>query len=255
LSTSGGGPASLQAFCLFIGYPRSGHSLVGSLLDAHPDVLVAHQADAMRLVAKGATRDELIRMLQADSVRRSAGGRRQSGYSYAVEGQWQGRTRVLRVLGDCRGGKTTRRIAADPASPRTFARALDLPLRFVHVIRNPYDNVATLSRQPEHTLESALADYTQLADAVGAFLVRDEESVLTVRHESLIADPKAELRGLCRFLGVDAEPAYVDACAAIVFPAPRRTRESVTWTPAAIAALDELIARHPHLSGYGLDRG
>jgi len=28
---------AVRTFCLFIGYPRSGHSLVGSLLDAHPD--------------------------------------------------------------------------------------------------------------------------------------------------------------------------------------------------------------------------
>ncbi len=26
---------------MFIGYPRSGHSLVGSLLDAHPNIIVA----------------------------------------------------------------------------------------------------------------------------------------------------------------------------------------------------------------------
>ena len=27
----------LKTYCMFLGYPRSGHSLIGALLDAHPD--------------------------------------------------------------------------------------------------------------------------------------------------------------------------------------------------------------------------
>ena len=30
---------NLETLCLFIGYPRSGHSLVVSLLDAHPEMI------------------------------------------------------------------------------------------------------------------------------------------------------------------------------------------------------------------------
>jgi hypothetical protein len=32
----------VHAFCLFDGYSRSGHSLVGALLDAHPKITIAH---------------------------------------------------------------------------------------------------------------------------------------------------------------------------------------------------------------------
>ena len=34
----------LRAFCLFMGYTRSGHSLVGACLDAHPEAAIAHEA-------------------------------------------------------------------------------------------------------------------------------------------------------------------------------------------------------------------
>ena len=30
----------LKAFVMFVGYPRSGHSIVGALLDAHPHLTV-----------------------------------------------------------------------------------------------------------------------------------------------------------------------------------------------------------------------
>jgi hypothetical protein len=45
------GLGQVRSFCLFIGYPRSGHSLVGSLLDAHPDIAIAHEVNVLGLVA------------------------------------------------------------------------------------------------------------------------------------------------------------------------------------------------------------
>ena len=33
----------IEKFVLFIGYPRSGHSIVGSLMDAHPHVVIANE--------------------------------------------------------------------------------------------------------------------------------------------------------------------------------------------------------------------
>jgi len=34
---------AIKTYCMFIGYPRSGHSFVGALLDAHPKNINAHQ--------------------------------------------------------------------------------------------------------------------------------------------------------------------------------------------------------------------
>ena len=33
----------MRFFVLFVGYPRSGHSIVASLLDAHPNVVIAQE--------------------------------------------------------------------------------------------------------------------------------------------------------------------------------------------------------------------
>ncbi|KXJ24016.1 hypothetical protein AC249_AIPGENE25568 [Exaiptasia diaphana] len=34
---------NVETFVMFIGYPRSSHSLVGSLLDAHPEIIIPHE--------------------------------------------------------------------------------------------------------------------------------------------------------------------------------------------------------------------
>ena len=38
----------LDSFCLFCGYRRSGHSAIGSVIDAHPDALISHELKALK---------------------------------------------------------------------------------------------------------------------------------------------------------------------------------------------------------------
>ncbi len=51
--------AELERFCFFIGYARSGHTLVATLLNAHRQVMIAHELDAIRFVRHGFRRAQL----------------------------------------------------------------------------------------------------------------------------------------------------------------------------------------------------
>jgi hypothetical protein len=249
----------LHAFCLFVGYPRSGHSLVGALLDAHPDVSIAHEANALKLVADGVSRTSLLDALLANAQAQAArpGGRKASGYSYAVPNQWQGRVRTLRVVGDKAGQKTASRLRRDPGALDRLERLLALPLRLVHVTRNPYDTIARMaltrsrsdSPRPEDRAE-AIDFFGRLAQAVARLLAAGRHPVATVRYEAFVAEPRRELARLCAFLEVDAHEDYVNACAAVVRRSPRRTRDLIDWSPDDRAAVDELIASYGFLDGY-----
>jgi len=139
------GLGQVRSFCLFIGYPRSGHSLVGSLLDAHPDIAIAHEVNVLGLVA-GNDLDRrtlfhtLLRRSEADATRTA--GRRATGYSYAVPKGWQGQVRQLRVIGAKSGEKTSLRLGRDPGELNGLRRLVGAPVRLLHVTRNPFDCIA-----------------------------------------------------------------------------------------------------------------
>ena len=86
------GLGQVRSFCLFIGYPRSGHSLVGSLLDAHPDIAIAHEVNVLGLVA-GNDLDRrtlfhtLLRRSEADATRMPDGGRSGTGTPFPRAGR------------------------------------------------------------------------------------------------------------------------------------------------------------------------
>ncbi len=250
----------LQAFCLFIGYPKSGHSLIGALLDAHPDMVIARAVNPLALVvADGHPPDEVFETLLENSREEAARGRKQNKYRYVVEGQWQGRVRTLRVLGDKFSDRTTKRIGRTPGALASFEREVGLPLRLIHVVRNPFDMVARIAKSKlrDGTHEEKRAEATAYIDRLATIndevIADGEPPVLTVRHESLVENPKAEVARMCEFLGVEADRDYLAACAAIVFPSPQRTREQVDWNVAQIATVDELIARHEFFGGYTFD--
>src|SRR5829696_1667506 len=100
--------AEVERYAMFGGYPRSGHSVIGSLLNAHPDMVVAHELNALRYVQAGFSRLQLFSLLLVSDRKFEAHGRTWGRYEYRVPGQWQGRWRRLRVIGDKKGGASTR---------------------------------------------------------------------------------------------------------------------------------------------------
>lgn len=253
--------ADLEAFCLFVGYPRSGHSLIGSCLDAHPEMVIAHEADALKMLAKhGWPRERIFEALLENSSAQAARdtGRTQSGYVYAIPGQWQGSYRRLRVIGDKGGGETSRRLAADPSEIRKFAPHVGVPLRVLHITRNPFDSIARIARVThkgvrKHTLDEAITRFEVFAVANAGFLAGGSEDVMTLRHEDFVANPGSELRSLCAFLGVAPAEEYLEACAGIVWESPHRTRELVEWSDAQIEHVAALIDRYAFFAGYSFE--
>jgi hypothetical protein len=248
--------ASIRSFLMFVGHPRSGHSLVGALLDAHPNTLVAHELDALRYVEAGFGRDQLFTLLVRHQHTRVKGGLQSgSGYSYEVPGQWQGRYERLEVIGDKKGGRSTARLAAHPELFARLQTTVRVPVKVVQVIRNPYDNIATMHRRGHRRpLAEHAATYFELAATVRSLRERiDDDHFHELRLEDLIDDPTATLRRLAQFLGLDPSAAYLEACAGIVFRRERHTRTEAPWTSELLDLVATEAATYPWLDGYRFD--
>jgi hypothetical protein len=74
----------LRIYCTFIGYPRSDHSIMGSLLNAHPNAIIAHELDALRFLKAGFSERQLYFLLLGNSRLFARHGRRWGQYSYSV---------------------------------------------------------------------------------------------------------------------------------------------------------------------------
>jgi Sulfotransferase family len=244
---------SIEAYCGFLGHGRSGHSLIGALVNAHRNAVISHELNTLRYLRLHLPRNVLYGLIVERDRWFVNRGARWWGYSYEVPGQWQGRWETLRVIGDKKGGQTTSLLTTQPQYLRRLRNTVRVPLRFIWVIRNPYDNIATKYLRPvqrplERWTELYFRNLATAEHLVGHEL--DATEVLVFRIEDFIASPRRGLEEICGFLGLPAEADYLEACASVVVPHVSRSRERVEWPTAVRDRIEEGIAQSSYLSGY-----
>ena len=243
--------AHVERYATFIGYPRSGHSLVGSLLDAHPDIIISHELDALEFVSNGAERHAIWSAILQNSRNFARSGRKWEQYTYGVPGQWNGRFRELRVIGDKKGGRSTIRLGDRPELLAALRGTMLVRCQFIHVIRNPYDNISTIARRSGMDLADAVEDYFRRCATVRQLRTQlPEQDWYDIRHEALVADSPEQLRRLCLFLGQSCDEGYLQDCASVVFASPHQSRGAAPWTRDLIRRVQERMADFAFLQDY-----
>jgi len=270
-----------DTFVQFVGFPRSGHSLLGSILDAHRQALVAHELDAMGLFEKGLSAPLVFSLIHANSVAFSRHGRYWNGFSYQMPGQHNGACEHLRVIGDKKGDWAVRWFAADPALLERVWRQVKLACKWILVVRHPLDNIATMSlRRGGHydrlriatpdgaafrealaqrqgtdiaaqALDSMIDDYRSLCDATEAMKARiDPGDWHEIHYERFSQNPVAGINELLAFLDLPADPDFLNACAATVHRSTHQSRRQVAWTDHKLARVEEMIDGFSFLQRY-----
>lgn len=243
---------NVETYCMFIGYPRSGHSLMGSLLGAHPDIVIAHELGALKYVFAGFSRRQIYQLiLENSAVFAESGSVSGKRYSYNVPGQWQGKFRKLQIIGDKHGEGVTRRLMARPWLLGRLQKIMNGNIKTFHVVRNPYDNISTISKRLNMSLRESIEFYFSLCKAVADVRKQlDHRELFEIRHESFIDDPKESLAQMSAFLGADAPDNYLDDCAGIVFKSPSKTRHTAPWDRELTDIVKKKISLFPFLEGY-----
>ena len=266
----------VKKFVVFVGYPRSGHSILGSLLDSHPNMVVSDEYFLFRKYLiqpeKHQNRDFLFNAIYKNSVCSYYFGQRtleavSKGYTLRVDDSWQGRYNgSILVIGDKSGGMTTQLYELFPDDLvqmyETLKSTVEVPLYTIHAIRNPYDNIATMvlsekgvnvnkldidPQQPyknESLLDRKIADYILLVQAASELLEKVvKTNLIEVHNTDLISNPRQTFSRICETLQIPCSKHYLDGIARKVFLEPSRSRNLIAWTPDQIQHVERVIIR------------
>lgn len=269
-------------FAQFLSFPRSGHSLIGSLLDAHPNAIVSHELDAMGLIHKGVSIRSIYGLIESNSHAFTRHGRFWNGFCYSVERQPHGCSDSLTVIGDKKGDWAVRWFDKDPELITKLRNTTSDKLRWILVTRNPLDNIATLSLRKNRTYDQVriqhtskdkftaelkskqdsgkisatarddmIADYRLLCSTIAKMQheLADEE-VLHVVYEDFCKDPQQVLRKICEFLNIAPTPEYLENCASKVTASLHKSRQRVSWTQSQLDEVKNIAQHHSFLNCY-----
>ena len=243
--------AQVETYAMFLGYPRSGHTLIGSLLNAHHEVVIGHELNALRYVQWQFSRDRIFALLLRRDREFARIDRRWSGYDYRIEGLSQGTWRKLRVIGDKRGGASTRLLHRRPYLLDRLRARINMPLRVFHHVRNPFDNIARMAMVSGADLSQAVERYFRNVAWASETIARlGSSELMHVYHEQLIADPRRTLEALLGHIGLDPGSDFLETAGAYVMSTPRRSRERFEWPQALVDDVQRRMDAYPHLAGY-----
>ncbi len=244
----------VNTYCMFIGHGRSGHSLYGALLNAHPEAVIAHELDALLFVKHGISREQLYALILKRDRWFVDRGSRWHNFNYEVPNQWQGRFQKLKVIGDKKGGLSTLRLKRNPELLPRLRRIVQVPLRIVYIVRNPFDNISSMQRANREPLERNITGYFEMADDTARlFHMCEASETITLRHEDFVAQPKENMKRLVEFVGLTADERFLSDCSALVFPSPVKSRQRVNWPKESITAVQSKIDQHAFLCGYNFE--
>jgi hypothetical protein len=247
--------SSLKYFCVFIGYPYSGHSLVGSILDAHPGVVISHELHVGRLIRSGYPREKIFSMILLNSFHFAHQGRQWNNYQYTIPGEWNGRFDRLVVIGDKKGGKSAKFFTKKAEVLGEIATFSGLVPKYIHVIRNPYDMISTLyvktSRKGPDKMEHVIHKILEQMARVEAIRKETEpENWHDLRHEELLSNPDKTIRQLFSFFNLTVSDGFIENCRKILFTKPHQSRFDVEWKPEEIGVVAQHIKNSIWFSEY-----
>jgi hypothetical protein len=249
----------VQTFVFFIGHNKSGTSMVGSLLDAHPDAIISDEVGALNFLNLGFNRDQVFHLLLRGSRRELMKGRvtarRLTPYSYHVPGQWQGRYRKLKLMGDGKAGSTTNLFANDPELLNRLPALMEgTEVKTIQIIRNPFDVISVMMIRGKRSFENSSShffNYCQILDRLRKQL--SPSNLHPIRYEDFVTAPRNHLEALCRYLGIDPNTEYLDACTSIIYEAPDQHRHRIDWKLEWIQFVEEKIKLFDFLEGYSFE--
>ncbi|XP_078372213.1 uncharacterized protein LOC144655905 isoform X1 [Oculina patagonica] len=282
----------VETFVMFIGYPRSSHSLVAAILDAHPEVNIPHEYNLLKRwtkyqspIFKQKNMQKYVlfydlhqlSMEQAMFVFRAKDSilseESETVYTYNIPGLWQGGyQKKIKVIGDKKAGNTARLLMLNSSRMSLFeeiGQVVQVPMKFIHVIRNPFDNIATIMLRETGSrdavreegvkinnateLDKAIDFYFGLAAANQRVRERYRDAVIDIPGHETVLRPKETLQRLCDHLGVTCSENYLEKCSRILYGVPSVTRNKVVWTTKQKVRVTKMMNNFPFLKSYSFD--
>ena len=273
----------VKTFVFFLGYPHSGHSIVGSLMDSHPQIVISHELDLFAKLSNGVIAPNKTAIFDAiwkntvETIINGIRAENAKGYNLTVGNSYEGKyVDHIDVIGDKKGGTTAYMLWKQPtrwSDAFNIIKALNLTLKVILVYRNPYDIVATTYLYAHHSYKEFanikkanksidsipsrvngwISDYFSYLKAIVDAKKKYNFNMIEIHGKDLISHPRDTVLKWCNNLQVTCSDDYLDICSNKVFKTESRTRRLIKWTDGNLKMMKEYIGKYSSLKDYSFD--
>ena len=193
------------------------------------------------------------------------------GYSLHIENSWQGQydDKIL-VIGDKAGGMTAKAFRMNRktfiAQYTALQATVKVPIHAIHVVRNPYDNIATMLLYNNHIpktdvdVEHPYINLEKLQYQIMAYFSQVRSVVemihllglnlLEIHSDDLVHTPTKVVHKLCTTFHLPCTVEYISMCTRKVFKTESKSRFLIQWTPFLISMVGQEMKKYPFFDRY-----
>jgi len=246
--------SKLKHFCFFIGYPRSAHSVVAQCLNSRKDAVVSLEANIFKLLMKKpdiAFEEICESILLRDRMFVQNRNFNWTSYDYLIDSKFQGYFNELLLIGDKDGGNTTHRLKKDFSLLNKIKCLSPVPIKIIHAVRNPLDNISTQYVQTNNRLVNQIKKYLKSVRANNDISKKlPENEIFTLYNDELLASPRKILTDLASFVGLPRDDSWLEKCEQKLYRRESRTRVDAPWELKTVDWLLERISGIEFMEHY-----
>lgn len=235
--------SDVKYFVIFLGHAHSGHSIIGSLLDSHPDIGIVNELNLPKLIKEN---NDIDRQTINKIVFKLSNSDKQkfwenTEYKYKVPGGCQGNTVKPLILGDKKGGGSTRIIRNNPGIFQQILKLYKNKLKVIHVIRNPYDNIAAYAHYWNETLNKKHVDryFENMETVFDCKQYISEENWLTIDYKNFVTNPSSSIKSIFNFVDVSIRKVHLQNMVSIVKPCIRGKASNYKWEDSLVKIIEK----------------
>lgn len=200
---------------LFFGSPRTGSTLLGHVLNRHPQVLVANEYRFLqKIIRENKSVEKEIKCLQKTAWRHFDNGLENKKKFMDFQSRWSSvevgmnlKKKPVCILGDKKAGGNVRIYLENPEKTEVFLK--NYRPFILQIIRHPVDAAYSSMKAFDMDFQSALIDQierTKIGFNIGNKYLK---SFHFLYYENLLEKPDETLSNLCRFFNIDENTEWI----------------------------------------------
>ncbi len=234
----------LKYLVLFLGNPRSGTTLIRTIIDAHPNAIIGNEVHILRCMENGETWEKVLKRL-CISHDRFKTNPYWSGYSYHIDERIK-KTQLF-VVGDKRAVGTIKFFLANPSLLKELFTWSPVPIKIIRCVRHPLDVIATKHFRNKKCIDRIIEKYFFIEKSAEKLLGSLHCDVIHIYNDQIIVNPKNEILRILNFLELEPDSSFIGNCIDRIYSTKSLSRNKVDWKSEQLKEIESQTKSLPHL--------
>lgn len=216
---------------VFVGSPRTGSTLLGQIINYHPNCLISNESNFVKRVVQENKKIENVLNDIYNEAQKQFNNSLENDKKYGktinrYQPKWKDmqyltddidfKKEQILYLGDKKAGGVSKVFKEFPEKTTEFFNHND-KIKVIQIIRNPINAAKSLMKSHNvKNFEDACKEIIEMTDIADQLIKKVKNPSLQIYYEDLLQNPKEEIKKVIEFLALETKESWIEKISSIV---------------------------------------